>query len=99
KIYDRLVSDDLTAFLRTQDNAFDLAVATDVFIYVGDLSPVFPALRRALRENGLFCFSVEGADGDGFVLRNTLRYAHSIGYLRRLAEQNRFSVETIEPQV
>jgi predicted TPR repeat methyltransferase len=98
KIYDRLVSDDLTAYLRTQDDAFDLAVATDVFIYVGDLSPVFPAVRRALRTNGLFCFSVEAAD-EGFVLRNTLRYAHSIGYLRSLAEQNRFNVETIEPQV
>ncbi|MBX9775112.1 MAG: tetratricopeptide repeat protein [Xanthobacteraceae bacterium] len=99
RIYDRLVSDDITAFLPTQDGAFDLAVATDVFIYVGDLAPVFPALRRALRPDGLFCFSVEAADGDGFVLRSTLRYAHSIGYLRRLAAQNRFNVEMIEPQV
>jgi predicted TPR repeat methyltransferase len=98
-IYDRLVSDDITAFLQTQHNAFDLAVATDVFVYVGDLALVFPAVRGALRTGGLFCFSVEAADGTGFVLRSTLRYAHSIDYLRGLAEQNRFGVETAEPQV
>lgn len=98
-IYDRLVCGDLTELLQAYDQSFDLAVATDVFIYVGDLAPVFPAVRRALRTQGLFCFSVEGTDDPGFVLRNTLRYAHSAGYLQELAEQHRFVVVTIEPQV
>jgi predicted TPR repeat methyltransferase len=99
QIYDRLVCGELTEFLQTQSQSCDLAVATDVFIYVGDLAPVFPAVRRALRAHGLFCFSVEGTDGSGFVLRDTLRYAHSPGYLQELAKQHRFVVETIERQV
>jgi predicted TPR repeat methyltransferase len=99
QIYDHVVCCDLIQFLQTQDQLFDLAVATDVFIYVGDLSPVFPAVRRSLREGGLFCFSVEATDEADFVLRSTLRYAHSIGYLDKLARQHRFAVETIEPQV
>lgn len=99
RIYDHLLCGDLTEFLRTQQQAFDLAVATDVFIYVGDLAPVFPALRQALRTDGLFCFSVEGTDGRGFVLRSSLRYAHSTGYLQDLAGNHRFVVETIEPQI
>lgn len=99
QIYDRLICGDLTNFLQTQDQAFDLAVATDVFVYVGDLAPVFPAVRGALRMRGLFCFSVEASDEPGFVLRDTLRYAHSIDYLQGLAERHRFVVETIEPQV
>jgi predicted TPR repeat methyltransferase len=99
QIYDRLVCDELTAFLQTHDQSSDLAVATDVFIYVGDLGPVFPAVRRALRPRGLFCFSVEGTDEPGFMLRDTLRYAHSVDYLQALAGQHRFVVETIEPQV
>ena len=99
QIYDQLVCCDLIQFLQTQDQLFDLAVATDVFIYVGDLSPVFPAVRGSLREGGLFCFSVEATDEADFVLRSTLRYAHSIGYLEKLAEQHRFAVEIIEPQV
>jgi predicted TPR repeat methyltransferase len=36
--------------------------------------------RRALRSDGLFCFSVEAAREGDFVLRPTLRYAHSIAY-------------------
>lgn|SRR5262245_12805854 len=99
QIYDRLVCGELTAFLQTHDQSFDLAVATDVFIYVGDLAPVFPAVRRALRARGLFCFSVEATEEPGFVLRSTLRYAHSAGYLQNLAGEHRFAVEAIEPQV
>jgi predicted TPR repeat methyltransferase len=98
KIYDRLVCADLIRFLESQDNAFDLAVAADVFVYLGDLSAVFEAVRRALREDGLFCFSVEAADGVDFVLRGTLRYAQSNDYLRRLAAQHRFKVEKLESQ-
>jgi predicted TPR repeat methyltransferase len=52
-----------------------------------------------LRPRGLFCFSVEGTDEGGFVLRDTLRYAHSPDYLHRLAGEHRFAVEMIEPQV
>jgi predicted TPR repeat methyltransferase len=99
QIYDHLFCSDLIQFLHTQDQLFDLAVATDVFVYVGDLSPVFPAVRRSLNEGGLFCFSVEATDEADFILRDTLRYAHSTGYLEKLAGQHRFVVEAIEPQV
>jgi predicted TPR repeat methyltransferase len=98
-IYDQLVDADLVKFLEAQHQAFDLAVAADVFVYVGDLSPVFSAVRKALRDGGLFCFSVEAIETGDFVLRNTLRYAHSIDYLRKLAGQNQFAVESIDAQV
>jgi hypothetical protein len=45
--------------------------------------------RRALRSDGLFCFSVEAAPDGEFVLRPTLRCAHSIAYLTRLAGRNK----------
>ena len=99
QIYDHLFCCDLTEFLRTQETIFDLAVAADVFVYLGDLSPIFLAVRRSLSQGGLFCFSVEAADDGDFTLRSTLRYAHSIAYLRRLAEQHQLIVEMIEPQV
>jgi predicted TPR repeat methyltransferase len=99
QIYDHLFCCDLIEFLQTRDKAYDLAVAADVFIYVGELSLVFQAVRRALRVGGLFCFSIEATDDSDFVLRSTLRYAHSIGYVRKLASRYQFIVETIEPQV
>jgi predicted TPR repeat methyltransferase len=96
-IYDRLIKSDIVAFLSTLTDQFDLIVSTDVFIYIGDLSGVFAGVRRALRSDGLFCFSVEAARGCDFVLQPTLRYAHSQSYLSRLAEQNGFVFTTVEP--
>jgi len=96
-IYDRLIESDIVAFLETQTDQFDVTVSTDVFIYIGDLAGIFAGVRRALRGDGLFCFSVEAVDDGDFVLQPTLRYAHSIAYLTRLAEQNSLVVATIEP--
>ena len=68
-------------------------LAADVFIYVGDLEPVFTRLERAMAE-GVFCFSVESLEGDGAGLRllPSLRYAHSAAYLERLASRHGFEV-------
>src|SRR5262249_50146641 len=91
KIYDHLIASELVRCLETREKAYDLAVATDVFIYLGDLSPVFRAVQHALKAAGLFCFSVEATDVGDFVLRDTLRYAHSADYLRKLAQHHRFA--------
>ena len=69
-----------------------------MFIYIGDLAGIFAGVRRALRNDGLFCFSVEAADDGDFVLRpTTLRYAHSLAYLTKLADQNSLIVMAVEP--
>ena len=95
-LYDHLVCGDIDQFLKAQERTFDLVVAADVFIYIGDLSSVFRGVRAVLRDHGLFCFSVEATDEGDYVLRSTLRYAQSSDYLRRLAEQNAFVVEAME---
>lgn len=85
-IYDELLCLDLVEATRRFAGEFDLVVAADVFVYVGDLSDVFAAVRDALRPGGLFAFSVEDAgDADGFVLQRTRRYAHGRAYVERLA--------------
>lgn len=96
-IYDRLIESDIAAFLDAQTDQFNLTVSTDVFIYIGDLARIFAGVRRALRSDGLFCFSVEAVDAGDFVLRPTLRYAHSLAYLSRLAGQNSFAMMAVEP--
>jgi predicted TPR repeat methyltransferase/lipoprotein NlpI len=99
QIYDNLICGELVEFLQGQTKSFDLAVATDVFIYIGDLSSAFHAARGALREGGFFCFSVEASEKQDFVLRATCRYAHSTAYLQKLAEDHGFVLETIESRV
>jgi predicted TPR repeat methyltransferase len=81
----------LVEVLRANLGAFDLILAADVFIYVGDLAPVFPAAAAALRALGRFAFVVEADDGTDYVLRPTRRYADPPEYIRALARSCRFA--------
>jgi predicted TPR repeat methyltransferase len=91
-LYDELACADLLTYLQGHTGAWDLAVAADVFVYIGDLAPVFRAVHAALRPGGRFCFSVEAGDGADYVLRPSNRYAHTLDYLRRLAAATGFTV-------
>ncbi len=83
-IYDELIVGDILEPLQTP-NAFDLILAADVFVYIGDLRPVFDAVSKALRPGGRFAFTVEAYNGEGFTLLDTGRYAHAESYIRGLA--------------
>lgn len=84
--YRRVEQGDLLGFLRSADEPVDLVIAADVFIYVGALDEVFAAVRQRLRPGGCFAFSVEKASqGQDLQLRSSLRYAHSLAYVERLA--------------
>lgn len=92
-VYDRLEQGDVVEFMGRDDQRHELLLASDVLIYIGDLQPLFEAARRVM-ERGVFCFSVELAEGSdaGFQLQPSLRYAHSKPYLLRLAAQHGFSL-------
>ncbi|MBA3313700.1 MAG: methyltransferase domain-containing protein [Planctomycetota bacterium] len=84
-IYDRLVTGELVAFLATLDQAYDLILAADVFVYLGDLAPVFAASRRSLRDTGRLAFTVELSDSPGYHLQPTRRFVHHRDYLHETA--------------
>jgi predicted TPR repeat methyltransferase len=92
--YERLEQADLAEWLADAPaGRYDLVVSADVFIYVGALEQVFEGVARLLRPGGVFCFSVEEADGgEDLVLRPSLRYAHSAAYLQRLARTHGLEV-------
>ena len=95
--YDALAQADIAEHLRTTPRRHGLVVATDVFIYVGDLAPVFAGVCRVLERGGVFAFSVESHAGAGFVLQPSLRYAHSEAYVRALAEGHGLQVVHLQP--
>jgi predicted TPR repeat methyltransferase len=95
--YDALLQADLVDHLAGTDDRHDLVVAADVFIYVGDLTPVFSGVRRVLQPGGVFAFSVEPAPaGPAWVLQPSLRYAHGDAALRALAAANGLQVQRVE---
>ena len=93
-IYDRLTQAEVAQHLAATDRRHDLIAAADVFTYIGDLDAVFNGVARVLETGGLFGFSVEAADDDrdDFVLRGSLRYAHSQRYVESLALRHGLSV-------
>ncbi len=86
EVYDDLVVAELTTFFLASPGAYDVITAADVFVYMGDIRPVFAAIAGALRPGGVFVSTLERAEEEGsFVLHNAGRYAHSIDFLREAA--------------
>ena len=87
-VYNDLEENEILTALVKHQNDTDLVVSADVFVYVGDLESVFLAVTSALKENGLFLFSVESHDGDeDFKLPVTARFTHSRKYIQELAKR------------
>lgn len=84
-VYDELYIDELTAVLEKENDDIDLILAADVFVYIGDLTAVFNAVKAVIKPEGLFVFSVEDKDGESYQLRSTGRFSHSIDYIKTLA--------------
>ena len=96
-LYDELQVAEAVAHLASTTARHDLVVACDVFIYLGDLAPVFEGVTRVLASGGLFAFTVEeGAADAGYDLLPTLRYAHSGTFLRELAQAHALRVRRCE---
>lgn len=76
---------------------WDLLVAADVLVYIGDLAPVFTAAAAALAPGGRFAATVERLDGgDGFALGPARRYAHSVDYIKETAAAAGLKVRLLE---
>jgi len=87
-IYDEVEESEILAALVKHQNDTDIVISADVFIYFGDLESAFLAVTSALKENGLFLFSVEShTEDDDFKLPTTARYTHSKNYILKLAER------------
>jgi predicted TPR repeat methyltransferase len=97
KVYDQLIEDDYVHYLSARQEPCDLVLAADVFIYAGDLIPVFHAAARLLRPVGMFAFSLEVAPQADYVLQPNRRYAHSLAYIQRLARETHFQELAVNP--
>lgn len=95
--YDALHESELLQWLRRAQPGFDLVLAADVFIYVGELADVFGEVRRVLLPGGLFAFSVEAAaDDQPAMLGPQLRYRHGLDALHALAGSTGFDVQAVQ---
>jgi len=64
------------------DASADLILAADAMVYVSDLTPVLREVARVLASGGLLAFTAETHGGEGVLIGEGLRYAHSARYVR-----------------
>ncbi|MFZ6654842.1 tetratricopeptide repeat protein [Undibacterium sp. TJN19] len=90
ELYDDLHQMEIAAFLQQSSQHYDVIVAADVFVYIGDLHAVFAGVKKALCKGALFGFSCEVSSTADYLLQPSHRYAHSLPYLQALADAHDF---------
>lgn len=88
-IYDALAVGDIETALHGH---YDLILAADTLVYLGDLGPIFKTAAAHLSAGGLFLFTAEAKEGGAFELGPKRRWRHSEEYLRGMARIAGFSV-------
>lgn len=93
KLYDELICDDMLSYLRSTTVQFDLAVAADTLIYVGDLDEFFQLLNKVINSGGKCLLSFEilpEANHHQYELQASGRFKHKATYVQKLLEENGF---------
>ena len=83
-VYHQLIKDELTAYLASQKQRFDLIVSADTLVYFGALEAAFEAAAAALRTDGLLIFTLEDSaesSGADYQIHPHGRYSHDRRYV------------------
>jgi len=95
EIYHTLHINDIDDFLFKNLKEFDLIIAADVFIYIGNLKVIFSGVREALSPNGYFIFTIELSsqiDTSDHQLAKSGRFSHTIEYVESLCKDIGFAI-------
>jgi predicted TPR repeat methyltransferase len=76
-----LMVGEATTLLKQGPGGFDLVVAADSFVYIGDLAPIIAAIGAALARDGLTALTVGTGEGDGFALGPAMRFVRPQAYV------------------
>lgn len=99
--YDQLVEAELSTWLASQLDAYDLIVSADTLCYFGSLEGALSGAAHALRPGGLLVFTVENA-GEAvreFELHPSGRYSHAEHYVRAGVVGATLTLLDVEPVV
>ena len=84
-VYDNLYTGDIVEALNAVQENFDLFVALDVLIYVGDVESIFKTVHKYSNPESIFVFSTEIQEESGYSLLSSSRYSHSDSYIMNQA--------------
>lgn len=102
QVYDELVVEELSRFMRERPNSFDVVASADTLVYFGSLAEPLAAACGCLRAGGILVFTVERLDpsvGDlPYRLETHGRYSHSEAYVREALSTAGFADMTLQSQ-
>lgn len=89
QIYNSLHQGDIAETTHNIEDSFDVIIASDVLCYGGDWSDLFAQVKRLLKDQGRFYFSVESTSNAPYHLQPSGRYAHNPEHIiKKLAEHD-----------
>lgn len=96
-VYASVSNDDAANYLSTLERrSIDCVLASDVFIYIGDISNVLEEVSECLISGGMIGFTIESYEGSnkdsGLRLLPSGRFGHSRTYINEVAKSNGFEV-------
>lgn len=100
-IYDELVVQELSTFLRQRPESADVIVSADTLVYFGALEEPLAAAHACLRKGGLVAFTLERLDPEAgaeaaYRIEPHGRYSHQESYVRTVLTDAGFSSVSIE---
>ena len=95
-IYSELHCCDIINFLTKTNEKYELIIAGDVLIYIGNLSEFFRLCSSVMTENARFIFSIEVEKTKNYSAKLTGRYSHNYNYIKKLTQQNNLIIEFSE---
>lgn len=100
-LYDVLIEAEAYAYLDNQAAVYDLILAADMFVYIGELPPLLMRIHAALKPGAWLIFSIETeAMGDApYRIQASGRYSHNAAQLTQTAERLGFEVKADMPVV
>lgn len=100
-LYDQVIECEITEFMNSNPDGFDLMIASDTLCYFGDLNEVLSAASTCLRKEGRMVFTVEAAEdqAESYKLQQHGRYCHTEAYVRKAVEAAGFQVTELSTDV
>lgn len=104
QLYDELIVGELSQFMRSREDAFDVVVSADTLCYFGGLEEPLAAARRCLRTGGVLTFTLEQLESspssrEPYRLETHGRYTHTETYVRSALSAAGFVDVSLETRV
>jgi predicted TPR repeat methyltransferase len=96
--YDELHNCDIGVFLDNYATEYDLVIAADVFVYIGNIAELVKIIYEKQKKNGYFMFSIESSfKHNTFHLRDTGRYSHNVSYIKTILGNSLYKIIATVP--